>query len=236
MMTEANRRRIYTAERQATALQREGQDAPSPPVVESGDQAGILEELRSLRALIEQRLGPADERDTLDSTVEIRREIAQMVRSIAQAKTEIANLRHPRAQEDRMVRAQSELDEIIIATEDATNDILAANEKIEKHLNALAALHPDDDDTRILTEQAAAELITILEACNFQDITGQRITKVVKTLRFIEDRILALIGIWGPEAFADIPVPDIEGHHEEIDGPALTGEGISQDEIDKLFD
>ena len=51
------------------------------------------------------------------------------------------------------------------------------------------------------------KVIQIFEACNFQDLTGQRITKVVSTLRFVEDRIMQMMDIWGGiETFKDIEV------------------------------
>ena len=45
-----------------------------------------------------------------------------------------------------------------------------------------------------------------MEACSFQDITGQRVNKVVKTIRYIQDWIVAMIGIWDKEALIDLPV------------------------------
>ncbi len=37
----------------------------------------------------------------------------------------------------------------------------------------------------------------IYEACSFQDITGQRITKVVATLKTIERKVAHIIGTFG---------------------------------------
>jgi chemotaxis protein CheZ len=90
-----------------------------------------------------------------------------------------------------------------------------------------------------MTEQVANEIIKIFEACNFQDITGQRMTKVVKIIKFIEERILSMIEIWGLEAFAELPVhkPDSnDGDMALMNGPQLSGGGISQDDINALFD
>ena len=53
-------------------------------------------------------------------------------------------------------------------------------------------------------------VIKIFEACNFQDLTGQRITKVVATLKFIETHIVRMMEIWGGlEAFKDIEAETI---------------------------
>jgi len=79
----------------------------------------------------------------------------------------------------------------------------------------------------------------MLEACNFQDITGQRITKVVNTLKFVEERIDAMIEIWGEEDIAEVApsvTPDSQGDSALLNGPSLNGEGIDQNDIDKLLD
>ena len=39
----------------------------------------------------------------------------------------------------------------------------------------------------------------IYEACSFQDITGQRITKVVTTLKAIEGKVAHIISTFGAE-------------------------------------
>jgi len=81
--------------------------------------------------------------------------------------------------------------------------------------------------------------MTIFEHSNFQDITGQRITKVVNTLKFVEERVDKMIDIWGREAFMEL-IDDDGGAVDEdgrlLNGPQQEGAGISQDEIDKLFD
>jgi chemotaxis protein CheZ len=80
----------------------------------------------------------------------------------------------------------------------------------------------------------------VFEACNFQDLTGQRITKVVNTLRFVEERIIKMMEIWGgADKFKDIEV-ELEhrmGDQGLLNGPSLgTDQDIaSQDDIDALF-
>ena len=77
------------------------------------------------------------------------------------------------------------------------------------------------------------------EAYNFQDITDQRITKVVNTLKFVEERIAAMIEIWGEDDIAEVDpsvTPDSEDDSVPLNGPALGDEGIDQNDIDKLFD
>ena len=170
---------------------------------------------------------------------DLRIELAQMVRTIARAKTEIASIKHPKSEDDQMVDATSELDEIVKATENATNTILESGEQIEKILDEARDAHGGDDAVQLLCDQVGSQVVNIFQACNFQDITGQRITKVVRTLRFVEARILAMIDIWGVGAFEHLPVPGPPPAHssdEHVKGPQLENQGISQAEIDALFD
>ena len=204
------------------------------------DNAQILQEILALRQMVEQGAGAAPAAAAaVENDADVRIEIAQMVRSVARAKNEIAAIKHPMADDDRVKTASNELDAIVAATESATETILNANEQIENLVREITNFHAEDPDVAIRSEAIANHVIEILEACNFQDITGQRIQKVVKTLRFIEERILALISIWGVEAFTDLPVPDPDdGTNEDeqlMNGPQISG-GITQDEIDKLFD
>ena len=78
----------------------------------------------------------------------------------------------------------------------------------------------------------------IYEACNFQDITGQRINKVVKTLKYIEEKIDALLTAFG-EGLADAPPPPPPEPGDEnarlMHGPQLPAVANKQDEIDAIL-
>ncbi|MDG4717542.1 MULTISPECIES: protein phosphatase CheZ [Thalassospira] len=170
----------------------------------------------------------------------IRTQIEEMNEHIHKAKIQIASLRHPKARDDRLVSAASELDAIVKDTEMATHTILESAEQIDDLAMTLKNSAPSDFVADHV-EQIAFIVTKIFESCNFQDITGQRINKVVRTLEFVEERVHNMILIWGEDAFADLPMP--EGADKEViedadllNGPQLEGEGISQDDIDKLFD
>ena len=218
------------------------------PAGADGDVLGaVLAELSAIRADIAELkqggVAAASEPDPGDDEFrqDVRIEIAQMVKAIARTKMELAAIRHPMAGDDQINSASSELDAIIKATERATNTILDANEDIERQLAVISAHASDAQEESILTaaEHIASRLTDIYEASNFQDITGQRITKVIKTLRFLEDRILAMIDVFGVEAFMDLPLPD-QGPVDEdaalLNGPQMENGGITQAEIDALFD
>ncbi len=83
----------------------------------------------------------------------------------------------------------------------------------------------------------------IYEGCGFQDITGQRVTKVVKTLKDIEERIDALVAAFGSEiekVKADQPEPEEKEEKKDCDedvlhGPQLAKDAKSQAEVDALL-
>ena len=77
----------------------------------------------------------------------------------------------------------------------------------------------------------------IFTACSFQDLTGQRTTKVINVLRYIEQRIGSMIAIWGEDKIAreDLPPDPVDDRPDShlLHGPSLTG--IDQNEVDQLM-
>lgn len=206
---------------------------------------GMAEELRALtREIAELReqvdKAASSEFETDEAALrDIRIEIARMVREIGRAKSELASLKHPLSADDPVNTANLQLEMIVSATEDATNSIMGATDEIEEMVGRAKAMAPGDTELQNLFDDMSNKLINIIEACSFQDLTGQRITKVIGTLRFIEQRVLAMIDIWGIEAFQAVPFEESEGQPpegEELSGPAMEGEGLSQSDIDALFD
>lgn len=124
--------------------------------------------------------------------------------------------------------ATDELDAIIGATEDASATIMDSCEAIQGVADGV------DDAAKA---KIYDETTKIFEACSFQDITGQRISKVVKTLREIEDAVDKLLQLFGPTDKEKIP-EKIDNRTEDeklLNGPQMDGEGVSQDDIDKLL-
>ena len=162
-----------------------------------------------------------------------------MAEIIHSAKAEIAALRPDEIQQTHLPAATDELDAIVGATEEATGVILDAVEKIE----AIAPQAPPE------VAQELSNMVTrIYEACNFQDITGQRITKVVRTLKHIEAKVAGLVMAFGdemaranaagPAAEAKAEAPATSGTVDEKDllnGPQLPSNATSQADIDALF-
>ena len=69
---------------------------------------------------------------------------------------------------------------------------------------------------------------------------GQRINKVVNTLKFIEERVTNVLDIWGDDDLGDFDEAAEPKGLDDLDKTITQKvdnvERISQDEIDKLFD
>jgi len=161
--------------------------------------------------------------------IALYRDCRDLARYIAEARREIARMRPEEMKRVKLPRAGQELEAIVKATEEATHSIMTAAEEIMAADAGTAAAY-----------KAAVEAgcMRIFEACSFQDITGQRITKVVNTLTYIEERLNGLQKAWGPE-LADDPVagePEVTGDAALLHGPALAGEGVGQSDVDAMFD
>ena len=216
------------------------------------DLSEVMDAIRVLEQKIDGKFRPAElpapEQDKAsgDDKVsqqdqkieEIRTEIADIAGRIQATKVEIAALRHPLANEDKFESATEELSEIVRQTENATEGIMSNAEKIEEVVADLLTVTQDEYANSRLGD--IADLITaIYEACNFQDLTGQRITKVIKVLNYIEERVDAMMETWDIREFQTMPLPqDITRTDEDLklSGPLMEGEAISQDEIDAMFD
>lgn len=170
-------------------------------------------------------------------------ELEGLGRTVARAKEEIASLRVDDITEAHIPSATDELDAIVDHTAHATNEILDCCEALER----VAAKVGGEE-----AEALQGAITRIYEACGFQDITGQRIGKVVTALKAIEARVEAVTASFGAargDAGSDAarggsgsgearPPPAPSGATEGrrlANGPQLPGAGVSQAEIDKLL-
>lgn len=167
------------------------------------------------------------------SVEQLESEIENLAEYITQAKREIAAITLPADEtgsDKNLGSAALELNEVVRHTEEATNNIMDKADAIM----ALAASAGD------IGNQLNEHAMGILEACSFQDITGQRIKKVLKTLEQIELRVGNLIKLFGgnmPDGFAfgEIDTGGRRPDEDLMNGPQLSKDKPSQDDIDKLF-
>jgi chemotaxis protein CheZ len=148
---------------------------------------------------------------------------------VARAKSEMAALRVDEINESQIPRATDELDAVVEHTATATNEILDVCDVLEGLQTQVPAAQ---------AEILAGAVTRIYEACSFQDITGQRISKVVAALKAIEARVALVTARFDPAGRApppaEPPAPLSEGR-ALASGPQLPAMASSQDEIDKLL-
>jgi chemotaxis protein CheZ len=169
---------------------------------------------------------------------DLKRELSGLFQYIQRVRQEIAAMRRPSDSDFEFDRMADQLDAIVEATEEATNTIMATVEKNEEIMAQLRE-KVSDPDVAGLIDDVSANNMNIFEACSFQDLTGQRVTKVFKSLTYVEDRVNALVEIWGRDELEKIEVtPTVDKTDDEklLNGPQRANEAISQDEIDALFD
>src|SRR5580693_713132 len=160
--------------------------------------------------------------------------------AITRTKREIATLHGKSFNGEEMAKVNGELGAVVGGTEEATQQILEAAEAIDNAAAALSKVNTPDQQ-KLLSEEIQERVVSIFEACNFQDLTGQRISKVMTTMKFIENHIVVMMDIWGGvdaiRAHAPAIVDTREGDARLLNGPKLDGDDghASQDDIDALF-
>jgi chemotaxis protein CheZ len=203
----------------------------------------IMEAIASLRKHVQpvQNISGGMSEDRRQDLLEVQRlktELHAISEAIQRTKQEIATLHYTGAQGREIARVTDELGAVVLGTEAATHSILEAAEAVDEISgNLVSRLSGEESE---MAGQIRERIVGIFEACNFQDITGQRISKVVGAMRFVEERVEHMIQIWGGlESFSDVPKTenlDRTGDRALLNGPALETEGsTSQADIDAFF-
>jgi chemotaxis protein CheZ len=174
--------------------------------------------------------------DAADSAVQaLKRELALLQDTIARNKRELAALigdGHDR----RMAHAAGKLGAAVEGMEKATVKILKSTEVIDDSAKALAAALKTDYE-RDLAQDIQDHVVKIYEACNFQDLAGQRIGNVIATLNMIDDQVASILDRCRGQP-GDTPAAEPFSGRGLLHGPRLDGASghTSQSDIDVLFD
>ena len=201
--------------------------------------AATIEET-ALREVAEARALLDTYRAQIEQCEKLKVELDLIHDTINRTKREIAVLHGTSFNGEEMAKVNGELGAVVGGTEQATQQILEAAESIDQAASALSKVNSLDQQ-KILSEEIQERVISIFEACNFQDLTGQRISKVMTTMKFIENHIYVMMDIWGGVDAIKAHVPPIvdsrEGDAKLLNGPKLEGDAghASQDDIDALF-
>jgi len=212
----------------------------------AADQAGcppeIIDELRALRSLIQQHLQggqrPAPNDNASREMRKLKIELDVIGDAIKQTRSEIVSLQDQGFDASRVVRITRELEAVSADTAQATDRILKSAEEIDQLAQMLIASLKAGHEQQ-LAQDIQDRVTAIFEACNFHDLTGQRLSKVAGTVKMVEEHLARMMEIWSViDRFNVEAAQSAAGHLDGlINGPKLDGdEGhSSQDDIDKLF-
>jgi chemotaxis protein CheZ len=167
--------------------------------------------------------------DVTPADLKFYAELEELASYIRHAKEEIAEIKPKDISESHIPHATDELDAVVGATEEATNKIMDVCDTISGLASSCEAE---------IGQQLIDCTTRIFEACNFQDITGQRITKVVQTLKHIDVKVEALLNALGEEISHEGRAVGVSEELDEkalLNGPQLPHKAIDQDEIDRLL-
>lgn len=177
--------------------------------------------------------------DTSDTGKLLESEILRLFQLIQKMRRDLSTVCHPVGGGLVLDSAADQLNAIATESENATNSILDASEKITKIAQQMAnEIKYAGAQHYFLNMQAESQ--RIMEACQLHDIIGARISKIVRTINAVEGTLNSLVVTLGDgndvtgvsSALAQINRLDGD---LELTGPAIGNSGMPQLEIDNLF-
>lgn len=168
-----------------------------------------------------------------DDLEKIAVELRELLSFISAAKSELIGMQPKSLSHRDIPDAGEELDAIVKTTEEAASSIMDAADSVGEIGEEVGG---------VVGEKLEAISTDLFQASSFQDLTGQRVTKVTKTLSQLEERLAALAEAIGDDFIApaeeeiEVDFDGIAVNSEDLlHGPQLEGEGNSQDEIDAIL-
>jgi chemotaxis protein CheZ len=201
----------------------------------------VRELIKAVKALFEGDFSGVD--------LELYGELGELARYINNAKKELQEFQPNSLSEEKLPDASDQLAAIVSTTEDATRKIMDACDDInsthERVRDRLISMEPPlDPDALASIEDALMEAQTsstqIYEACTFQDLTGQRIQKIVETLKEVERQVLRMVIIFGlnnenAKKIDEDKKKELQNDADLLNGPQLPGQSLEQDDIDDIL-
>lgn len=201
----------------------------------------VRELIKAVKALFEGDFSSVD--------LELYGELGELARYINNAKKELQEFQPNSLSEEKLPDASDQLAAIVSTTEDATRKIMDACDDInsthERVRDRLISMEPPlDPDALASIEDALMEAqtssIQIYEACTFQDLTGQRIQKIVETLKEVERQVLRMVIIFGlnnenAKKIDEDKKKELQNDADLLNGPQLPGQSLEQDDIDDIL-
>jgi chemotaxis protein CheZ len=223
------------------------------------DNQGVMKELEALESsgaemvpMSQVRTLIGVVRDFFDgnldpSEVQLYGELGELAKFINGARKELRDFQPGLLKDEKIPEASDQLDAIVKTTEAATGQIMDACERLDSahqqiRDRLMSANPPIDPDVIAGVEDSLLEtqthITSIYEACNFQDLTGQRIQKITTALREVERQVMRMVIVFGlrkDNKMDEETKKRFEGDAALLNGPQLPGTGMEQDEIDAIL-
>ena len=174
-------------------------------------------------------------RDNAEAVLGLEAEIALIHESTARNKRELTVLIGD-GQERRLSRAGDELSAAVDAMRGATDAILSLAEAADDSARTLAA-SLQDEFKRGLAQDIQDQIVKIYETCNFQDIAGQHIGKVIRMLASVEEQLGVILARCSGMHAVTQPFAAPATGNDLLNGPKISGDTghATQHDIDRMF-
>lgn len=178
--------------------------------------------------------------------VKLYGELGDLAKFINVARKELRDFQPHVLSDKDIPDASDQLDAIVQQTEKATGSIMDSCEQLEginaRIIDKLISQDPPlDEDVLAGVDDAMVEaqnhVTNIFESCNFQDLTGQRIMRIVKTLKEVERQVLRMVVVFGlqNDNVDDADREKLQIEADILEGPQLPGNSLEQDDIDDIL-
>ena len=212
---------------------------------ESNEEFVPIEQVRELISSIKALF----EGDFTKIDLELYGELGELAKYINNAKKELQDFQPNTLSEEKLPDASDQLAAIVTTTEDATRKIMDSCDEIngihERVRDRLLSIDPPlDPDAMASIEDSLMEAQTssmqIYEACTFQDLTGQRIQRIVETIKEVERQVLRMVIVFGlngdnAKSMDEKKKKELQSDADLLNGPQLPGNSLEQDDIDDIL-
>ncbi len=162
---------------------------------------------------------------------------------MALIRRDLAALNAGNGSADLFQSALEQLDALGDEIAEATDRVMTASEGIQDAADAIGA-KTKHRGIKAQLKKITAATVDIFEACSFQDLTGQRIGKITRTVAAFQAGFHAITRLAGGKGAANGLAQGKNKYHAidridggiTLEGPQINGPAVSQADIDSLFD
>ncbi|MCH9781072.1 MAG: hypothetical protein K0U36_07310 [Alphaproteobacteria bacterium] len=176
---------------------------------------------------------PAEGPDAAQENLVI--EIANMLKYFAKLRKEVSKLYLRQNNRGLLENVTAQLEAVLGSSDVAFAELISVLEEVNEQAATLQA-SADNAEQQLQAQNIRNLVVRGIEVCTLQDVAGQRIARIILSLKFVEecvDRLATSIGRRHVEELS------ARWETDSYNAPGIIGRGdtgISQKEVDRLFD